>query len=68
MKKITVQVTNGNGQPVEVSPLVMAMIRVLVNGQEQITSHEQAAVELNYRAKPVKVSGKLRAHVGLERV
>lgn len=64
----TLAITNGDGREVECSPVVEAMIIVLLKAEEEIAGHREGVVELHYVRATAKVSGKLKAHVGLERI
>ena len=64
----TLAITNGDGLEVECSPVVEAMIIVLLKADDEICGHREGVVELHYVRKTAKVAGKLKAHVGLERI
>lgn len=61
-------ITNGNGKPVECSPVVEAMIALLLKSDLQICGNREGLVELHYVRNSAKVSGKLKSHIGLERI
>lgn len=61
-------IRNGDGLDVECSAVVEAMILVLLKADASICEHREGMVELHYVRNSAKVSGKLKAHVGLERI
>lgn len=63
-----IALTNGDGREVECSAVVEAMILVLLKADESICEHREGLVELHYVRNTAKVSGKLKAHVGMERI
>jgi len=61
-------ITNGDGSDVECSPVIEAMIILLLKADGSICEHNEGLVELHYVRNNAKVWGKLKAHVGLERI
>lgn len=66
-EEFRITVTNGDDREVEVEPVVMAMMRILFNGQTTIIEHREGSVELHFVRSTSKVSGKLKSHLGLEK-
>jgi len=63
-----ISITNGEGREVECSSVVEAMILVLLGADDSICKHREGFVELHYVRATAKVDGKLRHHLGLERI
>jgi hypothetical protein len=66
-------ITDERGAELAVSPVVEAMIRVLIQSDDAICQNSEGLVELHY-VRPrtsrgtAKVSGKLKSHLALERI
>jgi len=63
-----IMVIDAAGVQIEVNPIVLAMLRLLVKSQDRIAQAREATVELHYVSQTRKVDGKLKDHIGLERM
>ncbi len=65
--------TDGDGAAIEISPVLEAMIEVLLLGEDKICQNNEGTVELHY-VRPrtergrAKVDGKIKSHMGLAQI
>lgn len=68
VEQVQVFAIDANGQQIELSPIISAMLRLIVRTRHRLDRSQDATLELHFIRATGKVSAAMQDHVGLEKV